>query len=67
MVKFLWFLFACQIIICCMWMYYFWTNVNYRQSIFRFKHERHQIRKTQSQDSLGTDKIHLKLGPRINR
>ena len=48
-------------------MYYFWTNVNYRQSIFRFKHERHQIRKTQSQDSLGTDKIHLKLGPRINR
>lgn len=52
MVKFLWFLFACQIVICCMWMYYFWTNVNYRQSIFRFKYERHQIRKSQSQDSL---------------
>jgi len=51
MVKFLWFLFACQIIICCMWMYYFWTNITYRQSIFRFKHEG-KMRKSQSQDSL---------------
>ena len=54
-VKFLWYLFACQIIICCMWMYYFWTNVNYRQSIFRLKNERHRIRKTRSQDSLVGD------------
>ena len=37
-------------------MYYFWTNVTYRQSIFRFKHERNQMRKSQSQDSLGSDK-----------
>ena len=54
-VKFLWFLFACQVIICCMWMYYFWTNVNYRKSIFRLKDDRHQIPKTKSQDSLVGD------------
>ena len=53
LVKFLWFLFTCQIIMCCLWvthapikpyltnlqMYFFWTNINYRRSIFRFKHE----------------------------
>ena len=38
-----------------MWMYYFWTNITYRQSIFRFKHEG-KMRKSQSQDSLGPDK-----------
>ena len=38
-----------------MWMYYFWTNITYRQSIFRFKHEG-RMRKSQSQDSLGPDK-----------
>ena len=57
---------------CCLWMYFFWTNINYRkvgklqkrkiteivqphrrQSIFRFKHEKHK-KVTDSTDALNT-------------